>query len=206
MNLRGMLIPGLVWMGLVLSSGWSAAQDVAADSGSPAAPTGELLPSPDELRERTGEVASQVEQKVKELAEEVDRNERAREFSAGILQPIYTLAEMAAGTLFYWSAFTLMVMGVVSYALQLVIGKLLLLSRLKLNLKEVAGDAVGLMTSLVGLVLTTQAATENSEFTRSPFAVLSATIMGALVGIYLFRWGYDQELRAATAPAPPVKN
>lgn len=203
MNLRGMLIPGLVWMGLVLSSGWSAAQDVAADSGSPAAPAGELLPSPDELRERTGEAASQVEQKVKELAEEVDRNERAREFSAGILQPIYTLAEMAAGTLFYWSAFTLMAMGVVSYALQLVIGKLLLLSRLKLNLKEVAGDAVGLMTSLVGLVLTTQAATENSEFTRSPFAVLSATIIGSLVGIYLFRWGYDQELRAATAP--PVK-
>jgi hypothetical protein len=96
-----------------------------------------------------------------------------------------------------------MAMGVVSYALQLVIGKLLLLSRLKLNLKEVAGDAVGLMTSLVGLVLTTQAATENSEFTRSPFAVLSATIIGSLVGIYLFRWGYDQELRAATAP--PVK-
>jgi len=46
------------------------------------------------------------------------------------------------------------------------------------------------------LVLTTQAATENSTFTESPAAVLSATAAGAIVGIILYWWGQSQEVQA----------
>ncbi|MCA9080693.1 MAG: hypothetical protein KDA58_09050, partial [Planctomycetaceae bacterium] len=134
-------------------------------------------------------------------AKEVDQNETAQEVSAGILQPIYLLAEACAAPTFYWSAFTLMMVGVVSYALQLVLGKLALLARLRFSLTETLSDALGLCISLIGLVLTTQAATENSTFTQSPAAVLSATLVGALVGFVFYRWGQDLEVRATKAPA-----
>jgi hypothetical protein len=66
--------------------------------------------------------------------------------------------------------------------------------------------------SLVGLVLTTQAAAENSTFTQSPASVLSATAAGAAVGYLFYRWGKAQELAAADGrkvvaktPAAPAK-
>ena len=44
-------------------------------------------------------------------------------------------------------------------------------------------DVVGLLISAVGLVLTTQAAAENSaSFVQSPSAVVSAAVVGALLG------------------------
>jgi hypothetical protein len=99
-----------------------------------------------------------------------------------------------------------MAAGVVSYTLQLVLGKLVVLMRMGLSFKEIASDAVGLAISVVGLVLTTQAAAENSTFTQSPAAVISAAIVGALAGFVLYLWGQSQELdaaagRARTAPA-----
>ncbi len=146
-----------------------------------------------------------VKEKVAEVAREVDQNKTAQEVSAGILQPIYLLAEACAGFPFYWSAFTVMVIGVVGFALQLVLGKLVMLTRFKFSLTEAVSDAIGLIISLIGLVLTTQAATENSTFPQSPFAVLSATAVGTLVGLYFYKWGQDQELRAASAPKPAAK-
>ena len=65
------------------------------------------------------------------------------------------------------------------------------------SLKEIASDAVGLAISVVGLVLTTQAAAENSTFTQSPALVISATGVGAIVGFILYLWGQSQELQAA---------
>ncbi len=89
-----------------------------------------------------------------------------------------------------------MAAGVVGYGLQLVLGKLVVLTRMGFSFTEIISDAFGLVISLVGLVLTTQAAVENSTFTQSPSSVLSATVVGAIVGLLLYRWGQAQELQA----------
>jgi hypothetical protein len=101
--------------------------------------------------------------------------------------------------MFHWAAFAIMATGVVSYALQLVIGKLVVLSRLGFSPAEILSDALGLAISLVGLVLTTQAAAENSTFTQSPAAVLSATATGLVCGFIFYRWGQSQEVQATIA-------
>ncbi|MEZ5943880.1 MAG: hypothetical protein R3C18_20990 [Planctomycetaceae bacterium] len=154
---------------------------------------------------QVGEHIEPIQEKASEIAHQVDQDQRAQEISAGILQPIYQLAESFEGTPFYWSAFTLMVIGVVSYLLQLVLGKLALLMKGKINLTETISDAVGLVISVVGLVLTTQAAAQNSTFTNSPALVLSGAVVGAVVGFVMYRWGQDLELRAATAKPEPAK-
>ncbi|OHB80803.1 MAG: hypothetical protein A2W31_04975 [Planctomycetes bacterium RBG_16_64_10] len=130
------------------------------------------------------------------VAETVDQSEQAQEVSAGILRPIYRLAEAFSFRAFYWLAFTLMVAGVVSFALQLTLGKLVVLAKLGFSPAEILSDALGLVVSLVGLVLTTQAATENSGFARSATAVLSATAVGAITGFVFYLWGQRQELQA----------
>jgi hypothetical protein len=68
---------------------------------------------------------------------------------------------------------------------------------MSISLTEILSDTMGLAISLVGLVLTTQAAAQNSTFTTSPAAVLSATGLGAVIGFLFFRWGTAQELAAA---------
>lgn len=138
-----------------------------------------------------------AEAKVKEIAERVNQDKNAQEASAGILKQIYVLAEKMESPFFHWVAFALMVTGVVSYALQLVLGKLLVLVRMSLSPSEILSDALGLLMSLVGLVLTTQAAAQNSTFTQNPAAVLSATGVGAVLGFLFFRWGTKQEISAA---------
>ncbi|MBX3419586.1 MAG: hypothetical protein KF851_18430 [Pirellulaceae bacterium] len=135
----------------------------------------------------------------KEVGKKLDESPKAQEISAGILSPIYKLAENMAAPWFYWAAFALFAAGVVSYALQLVLTKLALLAQLKFNLAEILSDAMGLLISLVGLVLTTQAATENSTFTASPAMVLSAAAAGLVAGFLFFRWGHKLEVRAAKA-------
>ena len=135
--------------------------------------------------------------KMTKIAIQVDQDPRAKTAAAGILQPIYVVAEKLAFPTFHWLAFALMSAGVISYALQLALGKLVVLMRLGFGFKEIASDAVGLAISVVGLVLTTQAATENSTFTQSPAAVISSTLVGAVVGIILYFWGQSQELEAA---------
>lgn len=131
------------------------------------------------------------------VAEAVDNNKQAQEVSAGILRPIYQLAEAFSFPAFHWIAFAVMVTGVVSFALQLTLGKLVVLSRLGFSPAEFLSDALGLVVSLVGLVLTTQAAAENSDFAKSAIAVLSAAAVGAISGFVFYIWGQRQELQAA---------
>jgi hypothetical protein len=147
--------------------------------------------------ERVEGAIDDAEQQVDAVARQIDQNETAKQISAGILQPIYALAERMAFSWFYWLAFAAMATGVVSYALQLVLGKLVALTRMSFSLTEILSDALGLVISAVGLVLTTQAAAENSTFAGSSFAVLSASLVGILAGIVFYLWGQSQELAAA---------
>ncbi len=148
------------------------------------------------MKEQAEEAVTETRKEVERIAEQVDQSEQAAEVSAGILDPIYRLAELFAFPAFHWVAFALMVTGVVSYALQLVLGKLVVLSRLGLSITEILSDALGLAISLIGLVLTTQAAAENSSFTASPAAVLSAAGVGLIAGFLFYLWGQSAEVQA----------
>lgn len=163
----------------------------------------------EQIKESGKKLTAQAEDEVSKIAKSIDQDPRAKDAAAGILQPIYQVAEALAFPAFHWLAFALMAAGVVSYALQLVLGKLVVLTRMGFSVKEIISDAVSLAISVFGLVLTTQAAAENSTFTKSPAAVISATIIGAVVGIILYRWGQAQELEAVTGrsvrPAPAKK-
>lgn len=150
----------------------------------------------EEIASKARDLAGKAEAKAEEIAEKVNQDERAQKAAAGLLGKIYLLAESLNFSSFHWFAFALMASGVVSFALQLVLGKLALLFHGSLNIKEICSDAVGFVISTVGLVLTTQAAAENSEFTHSPAAVLSAAIAGIVLGFTLYRWGQHQELNA----------
>jgi hypothetical protein len=134
-----------------------------------------------------------------EISERVDQSEQAERVRAGILKPIYSLAEKFSFSAFHWVAFALMVTGVVSFVLQLTLGKLVVLSRASFSPSEILSDVLGLAVSLIGLVLTTQAAAENSNFTTSAFAVISSTCVGAIAGLLFYVWGQRQELQAAEA-------
>ena len=150
-----------------------------------------------DLEEKAQEALQSARQTTSGAAEAVDKNVQAQEVSAGVLRPIYKLAEMFSFPAFHWIAFAIMVTGAVSFALQLTLGKLVVLARASFSPAEVLSDALGLVVSLVGLVLTTQAAAENSSFTSSAAAVLSATAAGAIFGIIFYLWGQRQELQAA---------
>ena len=164
-------------------------------------------------QETQGEIQEKAEQTLENagatadaVAEAVDKSEQAKEVSTGILTPIYQLAEAFSFPAFHWAAFALMVTGVVSFALQLTLGKLVVLSRAGFSPSEILSDTLGLLVSLVGLVLTTQAATENSNFTSSAAAVLSATIVGAAVGFVFYVWGQRQELEAVEGRRAATKH
>jgi hypothetical protein len=159
----------------------------------------------DQLKETAKQVEEKTVQEVTKIAKQVDQDPRAKTAAAGILQPIYVVAEKLAFPAFHWIAFSLMSAGVVSYVLQLVLGKLVVLTRLGFSVKEIVSDAVGLAISIVGLVLTTQASAENSTFTQSPAAVISATAVGVIVGFILYLWGQSQELDAVAGRSQPVK-
>jgi hypothetical protein len=146
-------------------------------------------------------VTENATQTAAELATTIDQDPRAKTAASSILQPIYIVAEQLAFPAFHWLAFGLMTAGVVSFTLQLVFGKLAVLLRMGFSWGAILSDAFGFVISVFGLVLTTQAATENSTFTHSAAAVLSATIAGAFVGIILYRWGQAQELQAAQGRA-----
>jgi hypothetical protein len=167
-------------------------------------PTIQPTPAPEptaapDLVQQAEQVLTDATQKVEALADSVDANPQVREFSAGILSPIYKLAESFESSEFYWAAFALMVTGVVSYLLQLVLGKLVVLSKLGFSITEIVSDLVGLVISVIGLVLTTQAATQNSSFTESAASVLSASAVGVVLGIVLYAWGQAQEVAANKA-------
>jgi len=154
--------------------------------------------SAEEATAKAKELAGEAADKAADIAVKIDQNEAAQEAAAGILQPIYIAAETLAFPAFYWLAFALMAAGTVNFAFQLVIGKLAVLARGSINLKEILSDSVGLVISVIGLVLTTQAATENSTFTQSAALVLSSTAAGAVLGLFLYRWGQALEVDAVT--------
>ena len=177
----------------------------------------EATPAPESADAPAADAEEDADDAMDEIVGDVDRSRQAQQASAGVLRPIYALAQKLSFPAFHWVAFALMVAGVVSFALQLVLGKLVVLMRMGFSFTEILSDALGLAVSLIGLVLTTQAATENSTFTTSAFAVLSATIAGALTGFIFYLWGQRQELQAvegrrvaatrdkASAPPPPRK-
>jgi hypothetical protein len=148
------------------------------------------------VKEQAEQIVADTREKVEEIAQKVDESPEAQEASAGILKPIYSMAEYLSFSAFHWLAFAVMIAGVVGFALQLVLAKLVVLGKMGFSLKEFLSDALGLVISLLGLVLTTQAATENSNFTSSPAAVLSAAIVGVLVGLVFYWWGQTQEIEA----------
>jgi ABC-type multidrug transport system fused ATPase/permease subunit len=183
-------------MALVL---WGTSSLMAQESQSdPNVPTN-TVPAEKSPEDIVKENAEAAQKKVEDIAREVDKSPQAKEISAGILQPIYQLAEQLSFPFFHWVAFAVMATGVVSYALQLVLGKLVVLTKMGFSLSEILSDAHGLVISLVGLVLTTQAAAENSSFTQSPFAVISAAAVGVVVGFVFYLWGQAQEVQAAKA-------
>jgi len=170
-------------------------------------PAGESASTEDTVKKETGEIVSETKEHVDKIARQVDSDPRAKDISAGILKPIYQLAEFLSFPAFHWVAFAAMVAGVVSFAFQLVLGKLVVLSKMSLSLSEILSDAFGLVISAIGLVLTTQAAAANSTFTQSPFSVISSAAVGAVCGLIFYRWGQAQEVQAAAGrnrtAAPP---
>lgn len=161
-------------------------------------------------RKSAGQVSDAIGKSAQDIGDSLNQSKTVQDASAGLLKPIYDLSQYMAHPWFYWLAFAIMVAGVVSFTGQVVLTKLLLLLRLHLNFKEMLGDLLGLLISLVGLVLTTQAATQNSTFTSSPAAVLSSAVVGAIFGILFYLWGQGTEFNAArrsrpTPPEPPRK-
>ena len=144
----------------------------------------------------TSDLPEKLKDQVGEIGNTLNESEQVQEIAAGILQPIYQLADAISFPAFYWVAFAVMMTGVVSFAFQLVFAKLFLLFRGSLNIAEILSDALGLTISLTGLVLTTQAATQNSTFPQSPAAVVSATVVGAFFGLLFYWWGQRLEFRA----------
>ncbi len=188
----------MVWLRCLLCAciGLAGGEYLAAQEP----PANPAVESPVEsVKENAEQAADVAKKKVEEIATQVDQSPQAKEISAGILQPIYTLAEQLSFPFFHWLAFAVMATGVVSFALQLVLGKLVVLTKMGFSPAEILLDAHGLVISLVGLVLTTQAAAENSTFTQSPFAVISAAAVGVVVGFIFYSWGQAQEIQAARA-------
>lgn len=169
---------------LLATAGTALAQEAAGDTAA-------------DVKAKAEQTLGHARETADAMSKSIDTNPQAQEVSAGILKPIYQLAEAFSFPAFHWLAFAAMVAGAVSFALQLTLGKLVVLSRMSFSLSEVLSDALGLVVSLIGLVLTTQAATENSDFTKSAAAVLSATAAGAVVGFVFYLWGQKQELMAA---------
>jgi hypothetical protein len=195
MNRRCTLIVAV--LGILTSGLWCLAQEPTP----PVTPPATNQPVVDPPVADSPVAGPTATEQVEDIARQVDQSVQAQEISAGILTPIYKVAEQLSFPMFHWLAFTLMTTGVVSYALQLVLAKLVVLMRMSISISEILSDALGLLISIIGLVLTTQAAAENSSFTRSPAAVLSATAVGVFAGFIFYVWAQRQEVQAAQARA-----
>ncbi|EAQ81358.1 hypothetical protein [Blastopirellula marina] len=183
---------------VVQPQAWAQEENPDPPAVAETAPAEEAPPIKEESAEPevANEPKSDLPQQLDEIAKSVDHSEAAQETSAGILTPIYRVAEALEFPAFHWIAFALMLSGVVGFALQLVIGKLVVFAHYGFSLREILSDALGFVISAVGLVLTTQAAVQNSTFTQSPFAVISASLVGLLLGVTLYFWGQSQEVEA----------
>jgi len=161
----------------------------------------------EKVKDSINETADVIKEKAGEIGETINASPAAHDISQSILNPIYQGAEWAGQyPAFYWSAFALMTAGVVSFLLQLVLTKFFLLFKMHLNIKEIIMDVVGLLISAAGLVLTTQAAAENSgSFVQSPAAVISALVMGGFMGLVFYIWGQRQEFQSAKGRVAAAK-
>lgn len=185
----------VVFLGLFAMSGVMAQETAPAEKVPPAAAEPDRSIVSDTMQ-RAEEMGQQAQEQVDKAVASVEESEEAKALSAGLLHWIYSLAEAMSFAAFHWVAFAIMVAGVIGFALQLVLGKLVVLARTGFSLSEIISDGIGLIISLIGLLLTTQAAAENSDFTQSAFAVLSAAAAGLVLGILLYIWGQAQELQA----------
>ncbi len=141
-----------------------------------------------------------IGEKLDAVTEQVNTSGAAQDATENILTPIREIGEVIVGIPgFYWIAFAMMAAGFVSFLLQLVLGKLIMLARFHFSLTEIMSDTLGLLVSSIGLVLLTQAATSTGHLTNSPAAVLSASIVGAFFGLIFYFRGQTQELREARA-------
>jgi uncharacterized membrane protein len=185
----------LVTGSLALAQETGATQDSTSETGAATV---------QDATEAIQSTAESAMDRAKELGAKLNDSQTVQDISAGLLQPIYELSLYMAHPWFYWAAFALMAVGVVSFALQLVLTKFLLLFKLRMSLSEIFSDALGLLISLTGLVLVTQAATQNSTFTQSPTAVVTAAAVGVIVGFIFYLWGQKTEFQAANSrrPAP----
>ena len=91
---------------------------------------------------KTDNVIAETQAKVDDIGEQIDENEKAKEVSAGILQPIYALAEYLSFPAVHWVAFAIMATGVVTFALQLVLGKLVVLLKAGFSFTEILSDTL----------------------------------------------------------------
>lgn len=188
----------LIMIGVVASS-MAFAQDETAPAATDATTSSQNGTSQEiggQVKKTVDDISSSVAEQTEEIRRQVDQSPEAQKISAGILQPIYDIAEYVSFPAFHWIAFALMVSGVISYALQLVLGKLVVLARGGFSLAEILSDVQGLLISIVGLFLTTQAAAENSSFTGSAAAVLSSALVGVVLGFLFYLWGQAAELQA----------
>jgi hypothetical protein len=161
-----------------------------------AVPTPSTAQNADEPEQSIAQSAKdEVAEQIDDVAKKVDQDERAKSAKESIIGKIYEAAEYLSFPAFYWIAFALMTAGLVSFLGQLVLGKLIMLAQFHFSLTEVLSDLLGLLISAVGLVMVTQAATENSNFTESPFMVLSATAVGVFFGLVFYIRGQTQEFR-----------
>ena len=186
---------------IALFLGWNAHSAAAQED------TGKTsTEQPTENAAKSGDkeaTTQQVKDRAVEMGKTLNESQAARDVSGGILQPIYQAATYLSFPAFHWCAFALMTAGVVSYLLQLVLAKFFLLFKMSLDVKEILADCLGLLVSAVGLILTTQAATQNSSFTQSPLAVISAALVGIVVGFVFYTWGQRQEFDAVRGARKP---
>lgn len=171
-----------------------AGDSATSDQDTTASEANETL---DKVTRQARDLAADTKNKVDEIADTLDQSQTVQDASAGVLKPIYMLAESLSFPAFYWVTFALMTAGCISFAFQLVLGKVVVLANGSMNIREILSDSVGLIICLAGLVLTTQAATENSTFAQSPSSVLSSAAAGVVLGLFLYRWGQAEEVDAA---------
>ena len=110
---------------VVQSTGSLTAQD-PAPAQSPTA-GGQLEAGLESAQKSAAQVSEKISEGAQEIGDKLNQSSTVKEASASLLKPIYQLAQYMAHPWFYWIAFALMVAGVVSFAGQIVLTKLLLL-------------------------------------------------------------------------------
>ncbi len=139
---------------LAVAMAFSAVSPQTATAQTDTPPTAEVTPDSAELEQQSAqagdipvpagnsatqaqELASDATEKIGDIAQSLDRSQVVQDASAGVLKPIYLLAEALAFPAFYWVAFALMAAGSVNFAFQLALGKLVVLAKGSMNAREI---------------------------------------------------------------------